>query len=174
MAASCDDNRSGRNHSVGAHSKTAVQQGQCKRAGTRTRQERGPTVLPSLAGPPSQDTRHASGLGLRQLAHERAGFLRPTPTNLGRGPPNESLLSMHKEALLDEALLAMSISVWCLASGEFKDGSNGECSASTWASRLEAVQTEGGRRRNSPLPEPFLLLRWSSPDSFLSSWRFSN
>ena len=36
------------------------------------------------------------------------------------------------------------------------------------------VQTEGGRPRDSPLPEPFSLLRWPLPDPFSLSWRFSN
>ena len=83
MTAHYDDNRSGRNHTVGANSRTAVQQRQSKRAGTRACQKSGPTVLPSLTGPTSQNTRHRPGLGLCQLAHERTGFLRPAPTNLG-------------------------------------------------------------------------------------------
>ena len=50
MTALCDDNQSGRNHSVGANSRSAVQKRQSERAGTRACPKSGPTVLPSLTG----------------------------------------------------------------------------------------------------------------------------
>ena len=90
MTARCDDNRSGRNHSVGAHSRTAVQQRQSKRAGTRACLKRGPNSVAKPDGPAQpRHAAHTSPWPL--LIGSRTHGLPPTSAHQSRqrGPPGD-------------------------------------------------------------------------------------